>query len=235
MPVLEQATSRIEAVMVKHGLLGDPAFVGTKFFVDEILCQSRCPLGMYDVDNNEIYLAPLFSEDTLLHELGHRYGHYYYAKPFSEEFANMFMKTHQSNKHLVAEGTPAESYLFEQAESLFNSGESALLEVYSEEPFSSADAEAVKQRLIEEGVPVQSVEALGRVLRVRFSRYEGANFLPLFPIIGGIILLGMGGILSWALFRITNEAVNKLIPLVLIGIGAFIVYTHITKGSKARA
>lgn len=234
MPILEEASGRIEAVMAKHGLLGAPAFSGTKFIIGEINCDHRCPLGIYDTDNNEIYLAPLFSEDTLLHELGHRYAHYYQNQPFSEELADMFMRTHRSNRLLVAEGTAAESYLFEKAEPMFASGEAALLEVYANEPFSNADADAVKQRLIEEGVPVQSVDALGRILRVRFSRPEGANLLPLFPIIGGIVILGIGGVLSWSLFRVGSEIANKLIPLALIGIGGLIFYSYIKERAGAR-
>lgn len=79
----------IFAVMVNMGLLEEPAFQNLTFVIEPIPCDDGCALGLYDPNYGVIILPPQFLEATLIHELGHRHGHYYFGD-LSEEHAEAF-------------------------------------------------------------------------------------------------------------------------------------------------
>lgn len=94
----------IYSTMVKTGLSSEPAFMDTSFVLAPIPCyDGRCPLGLYDPDTRTVILPPEFSEAALLHELGHRYDHYYSRSGnLSEDFAESFRKKYSNGNAMVA-------------------------------------------------------------------------------------------------------------------------------------
>lgn len=87
--------SDIDPIMSKDGISGDPAFNNVKIKIATIESDDRyAPLGLYYPGENDqrIIIPPDCDESTLLHELGHRHGAYYYGD-LSEEYAENFRKT----------------------------------------------------------------------------------------------------------------------------------------------
>ena len=105
--------SDIDRFMKAAGLADDPAFDDLNFLSEPIPPQGkRILLGLYfpEGDPNPpwgylppstIILPPDSSVDTLLHELGHRYGDFYY-NDISEEFAENYRKHHSREARSAA-------------------------------------------------------------------------------------------------------------------------------------
>lgn len=102
----------IDRFMKSTGLANDPAF-DYLHFVDEPITATkdgRKILGLYYPEKahdlwgyippSTIHLPPDGSEETLKHELGHRYGHYYY-NDLSEEYAERWRKAHEGGGDIM--------------------------------------------------------------------------------------------------------------------------------------
>jgi len=97
---------QIDQIMAVYGFMYDPAFDNVKIGIEPIKCYNGCPLGLYFpseewnqgvgaiVPGGTIIIPLEGSEDTLLHELGHRHGHYYYDD-LSERYAENFRQIYQ--------------------------------------------------------------------------------------------------------------------------------------------
>ena len=86
--------AEISQVLHDEGLASDPAFRDLNFIMGTL--PEKNVLGLYYPDPipSIIALPPDADKSTLLHEVGHRYGHYYYGD-ISEEFAETFRKGHE--------------------------------------------------------------------------------------------------------------------------------------------
>jgi len=106
----------IDQFMKQTGLATEPAFDYLHFLTENIpLSENRRILGLYypegDTEKDGFgYLPPSTiilpldsSESTLLHELGHRYGHFYYDN-LSEEFAENYRRTQEKKLQPVYAG-----------------------------------------------------------------------------------------------------------------------------------
>ncbi len=105
----------IDQFMQKTGLAKEPAFDLLHFMTSDIPSRENARiLGLYYPDGDleqdgfgylppsTIILPSDASEGTLLHELGHRYGHYYYNN-LSEQFAENYRKEQEKKlAHLYA-------------------------------------------------------------------------------------------------------------------------------------
>ncbi|GAI91891.1 unnamed protein product, partial [marine sediment metagenome] len=95
--------SDIQEILSSKRLAGDPALHALNFQIEPIPSLNGCPLGLYFprdeylrqfgkvISGGTIILPPDAQEFTLLHEIGHRYGHYYH-NDLSEGFANDFAR-----------------------------------------------------------------------------------------------------------------------------------------------
>jgi hypothetical protein len=90
-----------DKLIQKHGWENEPAFDKVLLEIAPLPPMPGHPLGLYYPDPDHtlkvqpgtIWVPPESDEETSLHELGHRYGHYYYGD-LSEEFAENFRKAH---------------------------------------------------------------------------------------------------------------------------------------------
>ena len=102
----------IDQFMKQTGLATEPAFDYLHFLTENIpSSENRRILGLYypegDTEKDGFgYLPPSTiilpldsSESTLLHELGHRYGHFYYDN-LSEEFAENYRRAQEKKLQL---------------------------------------------------------------------------------------------------------------------------------------
>ncbi len=111
----------IDQFMKKTGLASEPAFDYLHFMTETIpSSENKLILGLYyPIGDQEqdgfgylppstIILPPDSSEGTLLHELGHRFGHFYYNN-LSEQFAENYRKEQEKRLAPVFAGSFARS------------------------------------------------------------------------------------------------------------------------------
>lgn len=85
----------IDQILLRHGLGQEPAFDKVGIAIRPIPDMNGCPLGLYYPDSALIIIPPDGQESVLLHELGHRYGHYYHnniSEPFAEDYRHRYQK-----------------------------------------------------------------------------------------------------------------------------------------------
>ena len=85
----------VDEILIRHGLAQEPAFDKVGIAIRPIPEMDGCPLGLYYPDSATIVIPPDGYESVLLHELGHRYGHYYYdnlSEPFAEDYRRRYQK-----------------------------------------------------------------------------------------------------------------------------------------------
>jgi hypothetical protein len=100
----------VDRYMRATGLANEPAFIFLHFLFEPIpLMEKRKILGLYFPEGEEpqnlfgylppstIILPPDADTSTLLHELGHRCGDYYYGD-LSEEFAEAFRRQFEQSE-----------------------------------------------------------------------------------------------------------------------------------------
>lgn len=83
--------------LIKDLEIDDPAFESVTFVIDEPPSILGIPtMGAYFPDTGTIVIAPDSNEACVLHELGHRHGHFY-SNNLSEGYAEDFRKVYQGN------------------------------------------------------------------------------------------------------------------------------------------
>jgi len=87
---------QLDLLLKRHGLDGEPAFKDVNVAIQELPEQYSNVLGLYYPDEQFIVVPPGSNEQTILHELGHRYGHYY-QQNLTEKFAEQYRLSHQKN------------------------------------------------------------------------------------------------------------------------------------------
>lgn len=96
----------IDRIINKHGFASEPAFKDLTVSLNHIYQpepKKYCILGLYYPEYGMNVIPPDAAEATVLHELGHRYCHYYYDD-LSEESAESFRKTFQRNGAMLYHG-----------------------------------------------------------------------------------------------------------------------------------
>lgn len=95
--------SDVQAILDAYGLSEEPAFNDLTVNIAPIPSDKngRTPLGLYFPDDKLIVIPPIsiptpgrLGESVMLHELGHRHGHYYF-NDISEEYAENYRQKHQ--------------------------------------------------------------------------------------------------------------------------------------------
>lgn len=80
--------AEVDAVINRHGFAREPAFTDVIVSVHSIAPEMKA-IGLYYPETGTIVIPPDQPEAVLLHELGHRYGHYYHndlSEPYAEAF-----------------------------------------------------------------------------------------------------------------------------------------------------
>ncbi len=86
--------AEFQAILNKHGVSAEPAFEDPNFLVriaplpEEY---SSIALGLYYPDEQRMWVPPESSEATILHELGHRHGHWH-QNDISEPYAEVYRR-----------------------------------------------------------------------------------------------------------------------------------------------
>jgi len=205
----------IDQVMLAKGLASDPAFDALVISIEPIPCFNGCPLGLYYPGTGAIVLPPDGTDAALLHELGHRHGHYYY-NDLSETYAEDFRKIYQAKgKTLLYAGNNIEK--LPKFGSLFEEGESGAVEVALLRPLTPDGLSQIKNQLYsypESPRGVYYQDGKDPVLRIEFTK--GVDWMVIIgATLAGFVALTIG-IMGYAIYKVA-ETSPWVTPVTIIG------------------
>ncbi len=200
----------VDHIINSHGFASEPAFKDVYVSVHDIAQPkpNECILGLYYPDESMIVIPPDGLESTMLHELGHRHGHYYYDD-LSEKYAEDFRKRYQRGVALMYRGSdfsrlPRMGMIFEE-------GEPGAIELDSSVSTEALNNLAYSLYEQSNGEPVPRIYTSESGIRVEFTK--GVDWLAI--IAGSIAAAGIVSI-AYAIFK-TAEQHPWVIPLALFG------------------
>ncbi len=203
--------SDVDRIINSHGFDSEPAFTNVEVSIHDIPQPkpNECILGLYYPDSELIVIPPNGMESTLLHELGHRYYHYYY-NDLSEPSAENFRKKYQGAAALMYRGSdfsrlPRMGMIFEE-------GEPGAIELDSTR-VSDVALNNFAYSLYEQsnGEPVPKIYTGDSGVRVEFTK--GVDWLAI--IAGSLAVAGIVAI-GYSIYK-TAEQYPWIIPLILFG------------------
>jgi len=236
----------IDQIMSSKGLSGDPAF-GDELDIslEPIACANSCPLGLYFpvsewndnvqryVRGETIILPPNAIEGALFHELGHRYGHFYYGD-LSEKYAEDFRKKYQKGRALLYLGDdfsmlPKFGKLFEEGER--GAVEVALLQKLTPDELYSVENTLYSYSRDDEPAPAVHYGNSEPWLRVEFT--TGADFMVIIGAIMAGTVLATVGALGYAVYKISDE-LPWIVPLTIFGAISTLLLLPAMRKARAR-
>jgi hypothetical protein len=211
---------QVDRIINSHGFASEPAFKDVYVSIHPIPeMDGSCPLGLYYPDTGTIVIPPDGYESVLLHELGHRFGHYHYDD-LSEKFAEQFREDHQgygSGRTIMYAGNnfakmPRMGVLFEE-------GEPGAIELEFSRPLNFTDLS-----LLKDGLACRSCgEALPKfyspgndpaVVGIQFTR--GVDWLTIVAASLGALTVAGVGAMGYAIYKVADSS-PWVVPLVFIG------------------
>lgn len=214
--------TEIDLILAKKSLSTDPAFDNLVVSIEPIPSFNGCPLGLYYPDTATIVIPPNGLESALLHELGHRHGHYYYDD-LSERYAEHFRKIYQpKGRALLYAGNHFEN--LPKFGVLFEEGERGAVEISLLQPLTCDELYGVEDLLClyQERPPKIRCGYDGDIPFVRFEFTKGVDWLVIIgAALAGTVVAGVGAI-GYAIYK-TAEATPWVVPVALAGVGALLL------------
>lgn len=222
--------AEIDRIMVQKSLATDPAFEDLRIAIQPTPKLDGCPLGLYFPDTSTITLPPDATQGALLHELGHRHGHYYYDD-LSEQYAESFRKRYQKGKALLYLGN--DFARLPQFGSLFEEGEKGAVEIALLQPLTPDQLYEIKSQLYSYGKRPKVYYGNSEVPWVRIEFVKGVDWLVIIgATVGGLALLTIGSI-GYAIYKWTT-ATPWVVPMALAGFGTFLFLKFAAKQVEKR-
>lgn len=223
---------QVDQILLAKGLATDPAFDNLKVDIDPIRCSDTCPLGLYfpveewspnlqyTVPGGTIVLPPEASEPVLLHELGHRHGHYYYGD-LSERYAEDFRKIYEpKGRALLYKGNDFSK--LPRFGALFEEGERGAVEMALAYPLTPDELCEVESRLNSCGERCRVCYGDGELPFLRMEFTQGVNWpVIIASSVAGMVVLTAGA-LGYALYK-TAKDLPWVFPVSLFAFGAYMV------------
>jgi len=209
----------IDSIMAKRSLSTDPAFDDLVISIEQIPSFNGCPLGLYYPDARTVVMPPDGLESALLHELGHRHGHYYYDD-LSEKYAEYFRKIYQpKGRVLLYQGNHFERLT--KFGVLFEEGERGAVEIALLQPLTYDELYQIEDRLCSYQEPPPKIHYRnGEVPVVKFEFTKGVDWLVIIgATLAATLVAGIGSI-GYAIYK-TADTSPWVVPVALAGIGAF--------------
>jgi len=222
----------IDQAMRSKSLAADPAFSDLHFLVESIPCFNGCPLGLYYPDTATIILPPDGTIAALMHELGHRHGHYYYGD-LSEQYAENYRKAYQGGKVLLYSGNRVSS--FPSFAALFNEGEKGIVEVALGGQMTLDQLREIKSPFYSYG------EAVPRCFYgnsenpwVRFEFTKGVDWMTIIGATLAGTVVATVGIIGYAIYKV-SETLPWIIPVSAFGVGLAFLLRAMAREARVRA
>lgn len=204
----------VDRIITGHGFASERAFKDVTVSIHPIPDLDGCPLGLYYPDSGMIVIPPEGQEPVLLHELGHRYGHYYYNN-LSEQYAEDFRRRYHGGPVMMYHGSNFAA--LPKMGRIFAEGERGAVEVGFERPLHGDDLLLLQSELYahanSEPVPRIYVNSTP-VVRLEFTK--GVDWLVV--VAGSLAALTVAGVaaLAYAVYK-TAKDTPWVIPLALFG------------------
>jgi len=210
----------VDQILARHGLSQEPAFDKVSIDIRPIPDMNGCPLGLYYPDSATIVIPPDGYESVLLHELGHRYGHYYYDN-LSEVFAEDYRRRYQRGNALMYSG--GDFTRLQRFGELFQEGEKGTLAMAFSSPLSSSDLRALQDGywLYSNGEPIPHLTYSENglpTLTIRFQK--GVDWLAITGAVMASVLVGSVVAVGYAVYKIA-DTMPWFIPVALFGVVSF--------------
>lgn|SRR5487761_2006984 len=213
--------TEVDQILARHGLTQEPAFDKVSIDIRPIPDMNGCPLGLYYPDSATIVIPPDGYESVLLHELGHRYGHYYYDN-LSEPFAEDYRRRYQKGSALMYSGGDFDR--LPKFDGIFQEGERGMLALAFSSPLSSSDIMAFQDGywLYSNGEPIPRLTYSDNglpTLTVHFQK--GVAWLVITGAVMAGMLVGTASALGYAVYKVSKD-MPWVIPVALFGLVSFL-------------
>lgn len=226
----------VDRVMRHKGFNSDPAFNNVAIAIEPTPDLNGCPLGVYDPNRGLIIIPADGTEAVLLHELGHRHGHFYYDN-LSEKYAEGFRHKHQKGLALLYRGT--DFGMLSRIDKLFQEGENGVVEIPLERPASMAELADFKRQVCSY-CELPPGEVLPRFfymdgdrpsIRIEFTK--GVEWLP---VIGGIMIASAAAglmAMGYGVYK-TSEQFPWILPMAVVSASSFFIFRAVKNDMKRR-
>lgn len=222
----------VSSVMSRKNLSNDPAFDALTVSIEPTPNLNGCPLGLYYPDTATMIIPPTAMEGTLLHELGHRHGHYYYDD-LSEDYAEYFRKIYQRGKALLYTGNHFEN--LPKLGTLFKEGEKGAIEIALLRPLTPDELYQIRNSFYGYGEAIPKLYCgNSETPWVRAEFTQGVNWLVIIGASLAASLLATVGALGYAVYKV-SETLPWVVPVSVLGTGMFFLLRAMAKEAKARA
>jgi len=224
--------AQIDRIMTAKGLLNDLAFGEDLYIAIQPMPNlNGCPLGLYYPDQSLIALPLNASEAALLHELGHRHGHFYYDN-LSERYAENFRERYQGGGALLYQGDNFKN--LPKFGALFEEGEKGAVEIALLQPLAPGQLYEIKSQLAGYGEVAPKVcYGNNETPWVRFEFTKGVDWLVIIGSVMAASVLATVGALGYAVYKV-SETLPWVVPTVLFGTGLFFFMRGITREASKR-
>ena len=223
--------SAIDSILSKKSLSDDPAFDALTISVEPTPDFNGCPLGLYYPDSATIIIPSDGQEGTLLHELGHRHGHYYYGD-LSEDYAEYFRKIYQKGRALLYQGNHFER--LSQFGKLFQEGEKGAVEIALARPITRDELSLIESSFYGYGETIPRLYHGGNGspwVRVEFTK--GVDWMVIIGASLAASVLITVGALGYAVYKVSDE-LPWIVPVSVVGAGMFFLLRAMAKETVKR-
>lgn len=215
--------SDIDRIITSHGLASEPAFQDVNITIQPIPNLNGCPLGLYfpsreylhqfgrTIPEGTIIIPPDSYDSVLLHELGHRYGHYHHNN-LSEQFAETYRKRYQGGVVLFYSGSDFRR--LPKFTKLFEEGERGAIEVAFNRPIGNIGLSQFRAQLCNQcrSEPLPTISYVDNSM-VRLEFTKGVDWFAI--IAGSLTIAGLGAI-AYAIYKTARET-PWVFPLAIFG------------------
>jgi len=221
----------IDSIMSTKSLITNPAFDDLTILIEPMPRLNGCPLGLYYPDRSTAILPPNATEGALLHELGHRHGHYYYDD-LSERYAENFRKKYQKGMALLYMGSDIGK--LSKLGVLFEEGERGAVEIALAQRLTIDELHGIKSQFYSYGEAVpRFFYGNSEVPWVRVEFTKGVDWLVIIGASMAASVLATIGALGYAVYKI-SETQPWIVPVSLLGTGMFFLLRAMAREVKAR-
>ena len=224
----------VDVIMSAKNLAHDPAFDAVNILIEPTPNFNGCPLGLYYPGTGTIVLPPDATEGVLLHELGHRFGHFHF-EDLSEKYAESFRAKHQNGVALLYAGSNFGR--LSKFGAVFEEGEKGVVQLTLSQQLDINRLREFKDQfnLYSQGEPLpRFYYGDGESPWVRIEFTKGVDWLVIIgSVLAGTILAGAGAI-GYAVYK-TAKDTPWIIPVTIAGAGAFFLVRAMLKQSKVMA
>ena len=197
--------TEVDRIINYYDLEEEDAFEKMVVDIKPIPEMNGCPLGLYYPDSATVVIPPDGLESVLLHELGHRFGHYHY-NDLSETFAEDYRRHYQKGTALMYDGQ--DFARLPKFDALFQEGERGMLALAFNVGLSQEDISGIKEEFVRysqgEAIPHVSYSEEGiPTLTVNFQK--GVAWLVIVGAVMSATVVLSAAALGYAVYKTTKD------------------------------